>query len=103
MSAAGDDHPAFPGGARVAVVENKGQPGLLGVAMKGGHYVVPLPEGYDDQTKVGWVNGWIFVVHPDFPPMLADTTTGKLNPMCEEAYGTLMANYEYPKQAGRAH
>lgn len=94
-----DPHPAFPGNARVALVQRIDAEGLFGVAMRGGLQVVPLPDGYDHRTKVGWVDGWIFVEHPAFPVMLADTTTGTLSEMNEAAYGTLMANYKYPKQA----
>lgn len=90
-------HPIFPHGERVAVVERVDRPGLLGVAMRGGRFVVNLPEGYDELTQVGWVDGWIFVMHPKFPPMLADTTTGKLSPMNPEAAQVALARYELPR------
>jgi hypothetical protein len=32
-------------------------------------------------TNVRWINGWIIVAHPNMPPLLADTTTGKTAPL----------------------
>lgn len=89
-------HPIFPRGERVTVVERKDKPGALGVAMNGGLFVVPLPDGYDMRTRVLWVDGWIGVLHPDMPPMLADTTTGRLEPMNEQALGSFQRAYAAP-------
>lgn len=97
------NHPAFPGGARVAVVERRDVPGALGVAMLGGRYVVPLPAGYDQRTQVAWVQGWIFVIHPDQPTMLADTTTGELGPTNDSALAAMLAAYEAPQLVHGAH
>lgn len=93
-------NPIFPHGERVTVVERKDKPGALGVAMNGGRFVVPLPVGYDDRTRVLWVDGWIGVLHPDRPPMLADTTTGKLEPMNEQARGSFERAYTAPNLRG---
>lgn len=93
-------NPIFPQGARVAVVERKDKPGALGVAMDGGRFVVPLPEGYDARTRVLWVDGWIGVLHPELPPMLADTTTGELGPMNEQALGSFERAYTAPNLRG---
>lgn len=69
---------AIPEFDKVAVmlVERTDKPGALGVAMAGGHFVVPLPDGYDGRTSVRWINGFIFVAHPTLPPLLADTSKG---------------------------
>lgn len=89
--------PAFERGVRVALVERQDRPGMLGVAMAGGHYVVPLPEGFDGRTSVFYVDGWIVVRHPDQDPILADTSTGKTSPMNEYAMTAAMRAYEAPR------
>lgn len=73
-------NPAFTGQARVALVQDVRDKRFFGVAMKGGKYVVRLPFGYDGKTSVRWINGFIIVAHPLLPPLLADTTTGKVEP-----------------------
>lgn len=70
----------FPKGAIVTIVRMVGDKRRFGVAMRGGKYVVPLPRGYDGLTRVRWINGHIFVWHPQLPGLLADTTTGKTRP-----------------------
>lgn len=70
-------NPIFNAGARVALVHMVAVPGIFGVAMRGGRYVCQLPEGYDGMTSIRWLNGWIIVAHPNLPPLLADTNTGK--------------------------
>lgn len=70
--------PIFEDGMNVALVERKDVPGLLGVAVRGGRFVVPLPLGYDGQTSVVRVpNGTIIVAHPALPALICDPTTGK--------------------------
>lgn len=83
-------------GARVALVEHRGEPGRFGVAMKGGRYVVKLPEGYDGTTRVFWSMGWIGVFHDNKPPLLADTTTGETSPMTDQAAAAFLHDYTPP-------
>lgn len=89
-------------GTRVALVklreDKRAEKGLsgFGVAMRGGKYVVPLPEGYDGMTSVFWVEGWIVVRHPDHPPLLADTTKGTTSSMNEFAMAAAMRAFERP-------
>ena len=90
------DHPMFESGARVALVQMLRDKTRFGVAMAGGRYVVALPEGYDGRTAVHWVQGWIIVTHPDLPPLLADTSTGRTGPMNEHAMQAAMAAYIPP-------
>lgn len=73
----------IPAAARVALVRDVADKRYFGVAMRGGRFVVRLPLGYDSRTLVRWVNGWIFVTHPDpdLAPLLADTTTGTTSPL----------------------
>lgn len=88
------NHPAFPEGARVALVRQLQDPRYFGVAMKGGRFVCKLPLGYDGQTSVRWINGFIVVAHPKLPPLLADTTVrgGKTEPLSKEQFERMKAD-----------
>ncbi len=67
---------------RVTLVERQGFPGKLGVAVRGGKFVCPLPDGYDGHTRVNVDQaGWVLVTHPKLPPLLCDPTTGATNPI----------------------
>lgn len=89
-------HPVFHEGARVALVQAVTRKGRFGVAMQGGRYVVPLPDGYDGETRVHWVDGWIIVQREGLPPLLADTTTGTTSPMNEHAMAAAARAYVAP-------
>jgi hypothetical protein len=93
----------YSGGARVALVQMRGDPSRFGVAMLGGLYVCALPEGYDGRTAVFWESGWIGVFHPELPPLLADTTTGRVEPMNEQAAIAFRSNYTVPAWNMRLH
>ncbi len=74
--------PEFEKGLRVMLVERVGFPGKLGVAVNGGKFVCPLPDGYDGRSRVNVdTQGWILVAHPKMPPLLADPSTGKVYPI----------------------
>lgn len=75
-----DQHPIWQTPEqRVTLVERTDAPGLLGVAVRGGRYVCPLPPGYDGYTHVEKLpNGQVAVLHPKLAPLLADPTTGKV-------------------------
>lgn len=90
-------HPVFESGARVALVQSVTRKDRFGVAMQGGRYVVPLPDGYDGQTRVHWVDGWIVVQRDGLPALLADTTTGTISPMNEHAMAAAARAYVAPK------
>lgn len=90
-------HPIFPHGERVALVERVDKPGAIAVARRGARFVCPLPDGYDQYTQVRWVNGFIIVTHPKFPPMLADVNTGKVTHITPEAAQAALADYELPR------
>ena len=67
---------------RVMLVERTDYPGRLGVAVRGGRYVCPLPAGYDDDTRVNVDDmGYVLVAHPKLPPLLCDPTTGTVQPI----------------------
>jgi len=68
--------PIFEHGCTCALVERKDRPGLLGVAVRGGRFVCPLPEGYDGRTSVTQYLGYVLVAHPDLPPLKCDPTVG---------------------------
>jgi hypothetical protein len=76
----------------VALVRMAHDKRFFGVAMRGGRYVVQLPLGYDGLTSVRWINGYIVVVHPQLPPLLADTTTGKTAPLEPAQYQQMLAD-----------
>lgn len=86
----------FDRGIRVMLVKRPGL-NLFGVAMKGGRFVVPLPDGYDGETSVHWVEGWIIVRREGLPPLLADTTTGTTSLMNEHAMRAAERAYEAPR------
>ena len=90
-------------GARVALMQMRYDKRRFGVVMKGGRYVVGLPLGYDGETSVHWVEGWIIVRHPVLPPLLADTTTGKTSPMNEHALAAAQRAYTPPPRLMRMH
>lgn len=70
-------HPIFPGAVRVTLVERRDQPGRLGVAVRGGRYVCPLPNGYDGLTQVHILdNGQIIAWHPNLETLVCDPTRG---------------------------
>lgn len=66
---------------KAVIVERKDRPGLLGVAVRDGRFVVPLPEGYDGRTSVVYESGWVLVTHPTLPPLIADPSAGIARPM----------------------
>ena len=70
--------PIHEQGMRVALVERVDKPGLLGVSVRGGRFVCPLPEGYDGQTSCTMQDGYVLVAHPVLPPLRCDPTTGKV-------------------------
>lgn len=72
-------HPIFQSGTRVALVESIDKPGMLAVAVRGGRYVCPLPEGYDMNTSITMHEGYVLVAHPYLPPLQCDTNTGTVN------------------------
>lgn len=84
----------IPAAARVALVRDVTDKRYFGVAMRGGRFVVRLPLGYDGRTNVRWLNGWIFVTHPDplLPPLLADTTTGLTSVIAPQQLETIIAD-----------
>jgi hypothetical protein len=94
------DHPAFPEGARVALVQRVDNPHRFGVAMKGARHVVALPEGYDGKTAVRWINGFILAKHPHYPPLLVDATRETVKSIDPETYDRLIADVK--KQLGLA-
>lgn len=70
-------HPVFNGQVRAALVERTDKPGMLGVAVSNGHYVCPLPEGYDGETSVIVTqSGYVIVGHPKYAPLLCDASKG---------------------------
>jgi hypothetical protein len=77
-------NPIFNAEAKLALVQMRKDEKRFGVAMRGGKYVVQLPLGYDGMTSIRWFNGWIIVAHPNMPPLLADTTTGKAMPLDQD-------------------
>lgn len=85
-------NPLFQG-RRVALMRMAADKRFFGVAMHGGRHVVQLPLGYDGLTMVHWVEGWIIVQHPELPPLLADTGTGKHSPMNEHAVAAAKRAY----------
>lgn len=85
-------NPIFTAASRVALVRMISDKRFFGVAMRGGRHVVQLPLGYDGLTNLRWVNGFIFVVHPTMPPLLANTTTGKTSPLDKAQLETMIAD-----------
>lgn len=79
------DHPVFPEGSSVAMVEQKGDTKKLGVCMRGGRFVCPLPEGYDGDTNIRQHGGLIYVAHPYLPALKCNPSTG----VCELHHGAL--------------
>lgn len=74
--------PVFEAGMKAALVERMDSKGALGVAVPGGAFVCPLPPGYDGYTCVSVDDeGWVLVIHPTLPPLLADPTTGEVHPI----------------------
>ena len=72
-------HPIFANGTRVTLVERRDQPGLLGVAQRGGRFVCALPQGYDGLSQVHMMdNGQVIVWHPDHPTLVCDFVTGQV-------------------------
>ena len=69
----------IPEGVNAVLVERRDRPGLLGVAVRNGHFVCPLPEGYDGETSVFCESGWVLVTHPILPPLIADPHTGTVS------------------------
>lgn len=62
---------------KAMLVERTDRPGLLGVAVRGGRFVVPLPEGYNGECSICVWKGYVLVAHPMLPPLKCDPTTGK--------------------------
>ena len=60
----------------VTLVERKDAPGFLGVFVREGRFVCPLPAGYDGRTSVAFHKGYVLVAHPDLPPLQCDPNTG---------------------------
>lgn len=77
--------PEFEKGMQAMLVERTDRPGLLGVAVRGGHFVVPLPAGYNGQTSICVWKGYVLVAHPTLPPLKCDPTTGKFE-LIEDAH-----------------
>lgn len=65
-------------GMKAALVERKDKPGLLGVAVRGGRFVCPLPEGYDGRCAITVHQGYVLVGHPTLPPLRCDPTKGTI-------------------------
>ena len=70
--------PVFEQGVKAALVERVERPGLLGVAVRGGRFVCPLPEGYDGRCSLVVHEGYVLVAHPELPPLRCDPTTGRI-------------------------
>lgn len=69
--------PDFEKGLRAMLVERLDRPGLLGVAVAGGRFVIPLPVGYNGKTSICVYKGYVLVAHPELPPLKCDPNTGK--------------------------
>lgn len=67
----------FAGEMKARLVERKDLPGALGVAVRGGRFVCPLPPGYDDQVSLCCHMGYVLVAHPTMPPLQCDPSTGQ--------------------------
>lgn len=63
---------------KALLVERKDKPGLLGVHVRGGRFVCPLPEGYDGRCSLVVHQGYVLVAHPMLPPLKCDPTTGTI-------------------------
>lgn len=68
--------PEFEQGMKAMLVERKDAPGLLGVAVAGARFVVPLPNGYNGKTSICVYQGYVLVAHPELPPLRVDPTRG---------------------------
>lgn len=72
--------PEFEGAKalKAMIVERKDIPGKLGVLVRGGRFVCPLPDGYDGRVSLTVYQGWVLVAHPELPPLRADPSTGTI-------------------------
>lgn len=77
--------PEFEKGMQAMLVERVDAPGLLGVAVRGGRFVTPLPAGYNGQTSICVYKGYVLVAHPDLPPLKVDPTCGTFE-LIEDAH-----------------
>lgn len=71
----------IPQGINVILVERRDKPGALGVAVRDGRFVCPLPEAYDGYTSAVLDSGFVLVTHPTLPPLMAFPETGRVEPM----------------------
>lgn len=67
----------FAGDMAARLVERSDLPGALGVAVRGGRFVCPLPPGYDGQVSLCVHKGYILVAHPSMPPLECNPNTGE--------------------------
>lgn len=73
-----ENDPVFSSTMRAALAESKIWPGQLGVFVRGGRYVCPLPAGYDGRSSVVVTDsGYVIVGHPDYAPLVCDPGTGE--------------------------
>jgi hypothetical protein len=72
--------PEFEGhqALKAMIVERKDAPGLLGVHVRGGRFVCPLPEGYDGRVSLVVHKGYVLVAHPTLPALKCDPNTGQI-------------------------
>lgn len=68
--------PEFEQGMQAMLVERVDAPGLLGVAVRGGRFVTPLPAGYNGKCSICVYKGYVLVAHPELPPLRVDPTRG---------------------------
>jgi hypothetical protein len=68
----------FAGDLKARLVERTDLLGALGVAVRGGRFVCPLPPGYDGQVSLCCHKGYVLVAHPTMPPLQCDPTTGEV-------------------------
>lgn len=67
-----------PNPLKAMIVERKDKPGALGVLVRGGRFVCPLPDGYDGRVSLTVHQGYVLVAHPLLPPLRCNPSTGSI-------------------------